>query len=445
MYDIVGIGFGPSNLALAIALDEILRDDARALSHCFIERQPRFTWHGDMLLPGTDMQISFLKDLVSLRDPTSPYSFVNYLRQHKRLEAFISQKTFFPSRIEFNDYLRWSAGHFDAHCRYGENVTRVVPEYKGGEVVALRVHSSDAAGRERQRRSRSLVFAPGGRPVVPDCFADQNDARIMHSSRYLGAIERPAPDTGGASAPALAVVGGGQSAAEIFLDLVARYPNAKVDLILRGSTLKPSEDGPSINHIFDPDYTDFFFGQPRQVRQSLLAEFRHTNYAVVDGDLIERISAMLYAQRVDGNERVRVLSSCSVERVSCDERGVHLDLAQLGSVERLQARYQRVVLATGYMRDTSEALLAELEPELDGFCIGRHYQLATPAHVKPPIFVQGSSETTHGLADTLLSVLAVRSHEIARSLVDKLALKPATSAFARAGAGAGGALVTEVE
>lgn len=420
-YDIVGVGFGPSNLALAIALDEILLERGRELSHCFIERQPRFTWHGDMLLPGTDMQISFLKDLVSLRDPTSPYSFVNYLRQHNRLEAFISQKTFFPSRIEFNDYLRWTAGHFDTHCRYGESVTRVVPEYKGRDVVALQVHSADAAGRERTRRARSLVFAPGGRPFVPACLAEKNDDRIIHSSRYLSEIERR--PLGAAGRHRLAVVGGGQSAAEIFLDLVSRFPNAKVDLILRGSTLKPSEDGPSINHIFDPDYTDFFFGQSQQVRQSLLAEFRHTNYAVVDGDLIERISAMLYAQRVDGIERVRVLSSCAIEQVDCDAHGLTLSLAQAGAGQRLE-RYDRVIAATGYLRDTSRALLAELEHELDGFTIGRHYQLATPAHVQAPIFVQGSSETTHGLADTLLSVLAIRSHEIALSLVDKLAAKP---------------------
>jgi len=421
-YDIVGVGFGPSNLALAIALDEILRERGHELSHCFIERQPRFTWHGDMLLPGTDMQISFLKDLVSLRDPTSPYSFVNYLRQHNRLEAFISQKTFFPSRIEFNDYLRWTAGHFDAHSRYGESVTRVVPEYKGRDVVALHVHCADAAGRERQRRTRSLVFAPGGRPFVPACLAERNDARIIHSSRYLSQIERNPLSAG--DEHALAVVGGGQSAAEIFLDLVSRYPNAKVDLILRGSTLKPSEDGPSINHIFDPDYTDFFFGQPQQVRQSLLAEFRHTNYAVVDGDLIERISAMLYAQRVDGNERVRVLNSCVIEQVQSDEHGLTLSLAQVGSGAPRQQRYQRVISATGYLRDTSRSLLAELEHELDGFSVGRHYQLATPAHVQTPIFVQGSSEATHGLADTLLSVLAIRSHEIALSLVDKLRPKP---------------------
>jgi L-ornithine N5-monooxygenase len=359
---------------------------------------------------------------VSLRDPTSPYSFVNYLRRHNRLAAFINQKTFFPSRIEFNDYLRWVAGHFDSHGHYGESVTRLVPEYRGSEIVALRVHSVDATGRECQRRARSLVFAPGGRPFMPACFSEHNDERIIHSSRYLGEIERQALDA--SSAHALAVVGGGQSAAEIFLDLVARYPQAKVDLILRGTALKPSEDGPSINHIFDPDYTDYFFGQPEHMRRSLLAEFRHTNYAVVDGDLLERISALLYAQRVAGEERVRVLSSADIQQVQCDVHGVTLHMTQACSAPLRHVRYQRLVVATGYQRDASQALLAELAHELDGFSIGRNYQLATPPHMRPPIFVQGSSETTHGLADTLLSVLAIRSHEIARSLVDQLAPQP---------------------
>ncbi|MET3134124.1 L-ornithine N5-oxygenase [Oxalobacteraceae bacterium GrIS 1.11] len=418
IYDIVGVGFGPSNLSLAIALDEIQQAGARELSHCFIERQSQFTWHGNMLLPGTDMQISFLKDLVSLRNPTSPFSFINYLRHCNRLEAFINQKTFFPSRIEFNAYLRWAAGHFDAQCHYGETVTRIVPEYKNRDVVALQVHSSDAAGRERLRRSRSLVFAPGGTPYIPDCFAGKADERIFHSSRYLGEIERQRLDEG--ADVALAVVGGGQSAAEIFLDLVGRYPNAKIDLILRGSALKPSEDGPSINHIFDPDYTDFFFGQTATVRQSLLSEFRHTNYAVVDSDLIEKISALLYAQRVSGKERLRVLASSTIDEVDCDADGITLAIGQPHLERRHTCRYQRLVVATGYQRDTSQALLGGLTEELAGFTIARNYQLQTPAHFLPPIFVQGASESTHGLADTLLSVIAVRSEEIARALLGNL-------------------------
>ena len=42
-YDVVGIGFGPANLAIAIALQEQAELDD--LQYCFLEKQPRFEWH----------------------------------------------------------------------------------------------------------------------------------------------------------------------------------------------------------------------------------------------------------------------------------------------------------------------------------------------------------------------------------------------------------------
>ncbi len=83
-YDVLGVGFGPANLSIAIALEEQAKD--KGLSYCFLEQKPHFEWHGGMLLDGTRMQISCLKDLVTLRNPTSPYSFVNYLHTKDRLK-----------------------------------------------------------------------------------------------------------------------------------------------------------------------------------------------------------------------------------------------------------------------------------------------------------------------------------------------------------------------
>jgi L-ornithine N5-oxygenase len=63
IHPLIGIGFGPSNIALAIALKE--RESASgSLQPVFIEKQPRFAWHRDMLLEQAHMQVSFLKDLL---------------------------------------------------------------------------------------------------------------------------------------------------------------------------------------------------------------------------------------------------------------------------------------------------------------------------------------------------------------------------------------------
>ena len=67
IHDLIGIGFGPSNLALAIALQEQQAQGGTPVDALFIEKQPRFAWHPHMLLDHAHMQISFLKDLATLR------------------------------------------------------------------------------------------------------------------------------------------------------------------------------------------------------------------------------------------------------------------------------------------------------------------------------------------------------------------------------------------
>src|ERR1700712_3496839 len=85
VYDFIGIGFGPSNLALAIATQEHAQRSGLAPHVCFLEKKPAFNWHEGMLIDGSTMQISFLKDLVTLRNPASRFTFVNYLNERGRL------------------------------------------------------------------------------------------------------------------------------------------------------------------------------------------------------------------------------------------------------------------------------------------------------------------------------------------------------------------------
>ncbi|MFA1678202.1 SidA/IucD/PvdA family monooxygenase, partial [Rhizobium mongolense] len=51
-FDILGIGFGPSNIALAIALEEL----GGGTSSHFIERATSSRWQPNMLLTGSDIQ-----------------------------------------------------------------------------------------------------------------------------------------------------------------------------------------------------------------------------------------------------------------------------------------------------------------------------------------------------------------------------------------------------
>ncbi|WP_375462997.1 lysine N(6)-hydroxylase/L-ornithine N(5)-oxygenase family protein [uncultured Methylobacterium sp.] len=413
VHDVIGIGFGPSNLALAIALDEAggrrsLRPRVR-----FIERQPEFVWHGGMLLPDSGMQISFLKDLVTLRDPTSPFTFVNYLHVHGRLIDYINRKSFYPSRIEFNDYLRWVAARFADRCDYGRTVVAVEPEGSGDVIRHLVVKAVDVEGREHRRRTRAVVLATGGEPRIPPMFTGFRDSRrVFHSSGYLRRIA----DVPEAPSPRIAVIGAGQTAAEIFLDLQTRLPQARVEMIFRGQALKPADDSPFVNEIFNPDFTDFLYRRPAAQRRSIIDEFRTTNYSVVDGDLIARIYDLLYQQKVLGDPQHALHPRTTVASAREHVDGVSLDLVDVTGAVR-QARYDAVVLATGYRRDGLDSLMTDLKPYLVEGAIDRDYRLRTKAGFEPAIYLQGFSEPTHGLSDTLLSVLVMRGAEIAESLL----------------------------
>ncbi|MGC4060238.1 MAG: lysine N(6)-hydroxylase/L-ornithine N(5)-oxygenase family protein [Aquabacterium sp.] len=411
IHDLIGIGFGPSNIALAIALQE-QREHGQHVDALFIEKQANFAWHKNMLLDGTHMQISFLKDLATLRNPASKYTFLNYLHEKQRLQDFINLKTFFPSRFEFSDYLAWAAGKFNDVCAYGEEVIEVIPEKRGNEVALLRVRSRDQNGAEQERLTRHLVVSIGGMPNIPDGFKHlRQDERVFHSSNYLQEIARHP------NAQRIAVVGAGQSASEIFMDLHGRPGMPKVDLIMRARSIKPSDDSPFVNEIFNADFIDFVYSRPDADRTALLEEFWHTNYAAPDLALIEKIFDVFYQQKIGAEERHRFLRRHEVTSTRADQEGIHLTLLDMNQQREHSATYDAVILATGYRRDRHKSLLAPLSPYLQDFAVDRHYRLRAHPQFLPAVFLQGACETSHGLSDTLLSVTASRTGEIGQALV----------------------------
>lgn len=251
LYDLICVGFGPANLALAIAIHDALDKPLPGLTNIrsnppkvlFLEQQSRFAWHEGMLLPGARMQISFIKDLATLRDPRSEFTFLNYLHKMDRLVQFTNLDTFLPQRIEYQDYMEWCAGWFDEVVKYGHRVVSITAgthaEGHSFEVLATTNYSDDC--NPITFRARHVVVGVGGKPHMPEPFPP-NHPRVLHSSQYATTIPKLLRDT--LKPYRIAVVGSGQSAAEIFNDLHSRYPNAATSLVIKGAALKPSDDSP---------------------------------------------------------------------------------------------------------------------------------------------------------------------------------------------------------
>lgn len=245
VHDLLCIGFGPASLAVAVALHDsleagTLKESPRVL---FLEKQAQFHWHAGMLLPGAKMQISFLKDLASLRDPRSRFTFLNYIHEEGRLIDFINLSTFLPARTEYEDYLRWCASHFGDVVRYQTEVISVRPVTSSdGPSKTFEVTSRNTkTGQLSTHLARNVLVAIGGQPSIAKCLP-AGSPRVVHSSQYAHTIPKLLTDN---TAPyRVAVVGAGQSAAEIFNNIQTLYPNSKTSLIMRSEFLKPSDDSP---------------------------------------------------------------------------------------------------------------------------------------------------------------------------------------------------------
>jgi L-ornithine N5-oxygenase len=422
IHDLLGVGFGPSNLALAIALQERTQSVTAVPDIAFLEAKPTFSWHPGMLLDNSDMQVSFIKDLVSLRNPASPYSFLSYLHAMGRLERFINRKSFFPSRHEFNDYFGWAAEQFDDLCSYDQRVVGAeAVEGADGRVQMLSIISEDSHGEQTRRLTKNLVLAIGGRAFVPGVFEPlKNNANVVHGSTYMGTVK---PRLAAKEPLKIAVIGSGQSGAEIFYDLVNDPSQPQVDFIFRSHALKPSDDSPFVNEIFNVDFTSYVYQQPPERRRALMEEYSNTNYSVVDGDLIEQIYGIFYEQDVTGAADYGLLRSTQVSKAIEKGDKVSLTLQKVDMDHVEERDYDLVILATGFQRRIGETLLSDLSPHIADMSVGRNYQIETAGNFNPRIFVQGYSEETHGLSDTLLSVLAVRVEEIAAQLLEP-ELKP---------------------
>ncbi|KIF71793.1 L-lysine 6-monooxygenase [Streptomyces sp. AcH 505] len=422
IYDVLGIGFGPSNLALAIAVQEHngqVRPDDR-IQAVFLEKQPRFGWHRGMLIDDATMQVSFLKDLVTMRDPTSDFSFLCYLREQGRLVDFLNQKTLFPLRIEFHDYLEWSADRVSDLVEYAAEVLSVLPVTEDGEVRWFDVVSRDPAdpGRTITRRARNICVATGMEPHLPPGTVLSD--RVWHNSELMPRVaeltERRTP------VKRAVVLGAGQSAAEAVDYLHRSFPEAEICSVFSKYGYTPADDSPFANRIFDPEAVDIYYNAPRGVKRALFDYHRATNYSVVDLDLIESLSRTMYQEKVQGRERLRMLNVSRIHEV--EESGERIDVTVefLPTGERSVLTADLLVHATGYRPPDIGERLGEigkllLRDEEDAPLVGRDHRAVTAPNVVSGIYLQGGTEHTHGLTSTLLSNTAVRAGEIHASLL----------------------------
>jgi L-ornithine N5-monooxygenase len=417
--EILGIGAGPANLAMAVAVEELAGPEL-ANETLITEQYDDIVWQRGMLLPWTQSQVSFLKDLVTLRNPRSEYSFVNYLHSIGRLDEFINLGSFTPYRVEISGYLRWVAKSL-RHVRieYGRRCVSVEPvTSEEGEVTRWSVRTADGG----EIICRNLVIGAGRDAHIPVELGALPRKRIIHSTEYAARSAELDPD----GAHRIVVVGGAQSAAEMFWATYQGFPNAHVTMVMRSIGLNTYESSKFTNELYYPSFVDEFYAALPEAREQLLREMHRSNYAGLAPGMLETLYREMYQERLMGTERLQMITMAEIAGARLEEDDIVLSLTDRKTRRTDDLRCDVVLLGTGFVRSMPKLVQDLTEAaEVGGATVDRNYRMNLPPSYTAGCYLQGVNEATHGIADSLLSVLAIRAQDIVSDLLAHLDRKPA--------------------
>ncbi|MFD5183568.1 SidA/IucD/PvdA family monooxygenase [Streptomyces sp. NPDC058372] len=409
--EVLAIGAGPANLALGIALEEMAPKELAA-GTLIIEQHDNTLWQRGMLLPWTQSQVSFLKDLVTLRNPRSEFSFVNYLHSIGRLDEFINLGTFTPYRSEISGYLQWVASSLrEVQIEYGRRCVSIEPgPVQDGQVTHWLARTADGA----VISSRSLVIGAGRDAYVPAEFAALPENRVIHSTRFSERIEQVDPK----EAERIVVIGGAQSAAELLWAAYQRFPEARCTMLMRSIGLNAYQSSKFTNELFYPSFIDDFFATRPETRLQVLREMHVTNYAGLAPNMLETLYREMYQERLQGTERLRMRTLTDVAAARMEDDEVVLTTVDRKTGDREELRCDLVLLGTGFVRDMP-GMVRDLATATGAgqATVDRTYRMVLPESYTARCYLQGVNEATHGIADSLLSVLASRSQDIVTDLL----------------------------
>jgi len=417
-YDIVGVGFGPSNIALAVALEEKYPDS----SYIFLEKKSKVDWQPNMLLSGSDIQNNPLRDLVTPRNPKSHYGFVNYLKEQGRLFDFLNLPLHYPLRSEYAEYVRWVASHFSDKVVLNSEVETVhhdrkIPGYpwlvtsKNGEVYY----------------AKTIVWGTGRAPNIPDIYQPHLGSSVFHLNDFESNITVDEDKT-----ETIAVLGASQSAVEIMLDLANRYPNKKVVNIQRGFGFRLKDTSPFSDHVYFPEFVSYYHSLTSEKRKNLDRQLRGTNYSSADADVINALYVKIYEEKLHGKKRISILNNTEVRSIEKAVDGkIIVGLHEVNTEETSTLAVDKFVLATGF-KDIASGEKGEKYPgklhdvyhllnkDIDGVVVvERNYEVKFVSQANSDFYLNGLCESSHGLGDAgSFSLLSIRSAVIADAIYD---------------------------
>lgn len=395
-YKCLGVGVGPANLSLASLLHR-----HATVPHLFIDKKEKFTWHDGQQVSGSALQVSLFKDLVTLTDPTNQFSFISYLHARGKLYHFLNAQFESVPRQEFRNYLEWASDR-NPNIAFGEEVLAI--EFTG----RFRVRTG-----ARTLTADNVVIGVGRTPYVPPAARGGLGATQFHISEFM----QKAANLAGKR---VVVVGGGQSGAEAFLDLVSR-PAKELPIgvawVSRRRNYLPMDDSPFTNDYFMPCFSDYFYGLDAKVRNAFLAEHMLASDGISEATL-RAIYQNVYMHRfVNGTpDLIALYPNRTVTRLEGSPNRWELVLQHNDTPDAICVlKADVIVWATGFQAarmDFLAPIANRLERTESEYRIDEDFAVLWDGPADRQIFMQNAARKQRGLADPNLSLIAWRSQRI---------------------------------
>ncbi|WP_273852871.1 lysine N(6)-hydroxylase/L-ornithine N(5)-oxygenase family protein [Guptibacillus spartinae] len=416
-YDLVGIGIGPFNLGMA-ALAEDSEVDA-----VYFDQKEEFNWHPGMLIDGADLQVPFLADLVTIADPKSPYTFINYLHEHDRLYQFYFFNKLDIPRKEYNAYTRWVASKL-SNCFFGKKVTDVnyVKEKECYDVTIEEVKT----GSTDVIQANHVVLGTGSVPNIPEGFEAYPVEDVLHTNHYLFHEKELKKST------SITVVGSGQSAAEVFYDLLhdqERY-GYRINWLTRSAGFFQLESAKLGQEVFSPDYVSYFHGLSFDERTDALSTLG-TLRKGIDPSTLKNIYHLLYHRSSEQRLDLMIQPLTEVNGVKKIDEHYELNCRQWQEDHEFQVNTEKMVLATGYKPHFPE-WFKRIENEIEWedekrFKVERDQQLVFKDGRKNHIFSLTNLDHSHGTGATNLALSVERNKRVLNAIAGKTLFKVNTN------------------
>ncbi|NEN75319.1 SidA/IucD/PvdA family monooxygenase [Pelistega sp. NLN82] len=414
VFDIFGIGIGPFNLGLSALLSRHINIQSK-----FVDKRPDFQWHEGLLIPGTTLQVPFFADLVSMADPTHPFSYINYLHLHDRLYQFYYYNNFLIPRTEYNHYCQWVVNQLPS-CTFSEEVKSV--KYEDKQFI---IECDSLSEGKKYYSSKHLSIGIGTVPYVPSTLKHSSYPKVIHSSEFIHLQEKLA------ECQQVTIVGSGQSAAECVLAL---YQKLSPERIKRGASIRwithakgfhPMEYSKLGQECFTPDYMRYFQQLTREKRKhvSLSQGFL---YKGISFTTIADIFDLLYERSIGGHPTgLSLYSNCLVEKIDTyteyEKIDIHYYHEELGQKGVLQT--DALILATGYYHCWPE-WFEELKREIlvtdsdNQYIIQDDFTLLRSDNKEGKIFLQNAEIDQQSVASPDLGVGPYRNAIICNQLLE---------------------------